>query len=253
LAEDIVTAQLAPEPAQTPDQAGATGPPVGTTDKVTAVPAGKDALQVAEMQEMPLGLDVTVAGPLAVNVSVKVDGATPLKVTLALWFADIVTVHVAAVCELAQAPPQADTASPAPGAAVKVTAVLMGKDPLQVPALQEMPLGLDVTVPAPLALNVSVYLVKGADPARSRIWSIPVPLAAKGWVRRLPVIADVSIPKRTNCDFTDSSAACNCATVRDTAAGLAKKAVGVVPIASSAERRISSVSGVTLTTPPAAA
>jgi len=108
-AADIVSAQVAPADAQAPDQAVETVPLVGVTDRVTAVPEAKDALQVAETQERPLGLDVTVAGPLAVNVSVKVDGAMPLKATLAVWSADMVTVHVAAVPELAQAPPHPDT------------------------------------------------------------------------------------------------------------------------------------------------
>lgn len=74
-------------------------------------------------------------------------------------------MHVAVAPELAHAPPHPDTVFPADGAAVRVTTVLAGNDPVQVLALQEMPLGLDVTVPAPVAEIVRMKLDAGAPPA----------------------------------------------------------------------------------------
>jgi len=184
---DIVSAQVAPAAAQAPDQTVLTGPLVGVTDKVTAVPEGKDALQMFETQEMPLGLDVTVAAPLAVNVSVKLVGATPLNATFAVLSADIVTVHVPVVPELAQAPPQPDTTFAAVGVAVRVTDVSAGKDPVQVLALQEMPLGLEGTVPAPVADIVRVKLDAGAVGVVPLSCSVPEEPHAETAIARITV------------------------------------------------------------------
>lgn len=79
------------------------------------------------------------------------------------------------VPEFAQAPPQPDNAFPAAAAAVRVTTVPASKVAVQVPPVQlAMPLGLEVTAPAPPALNVSMYFATKVGPTRSRMRSIPL-------------------------------------------------------------------------------
>src|SRR5215467_9934703 len=102
-------------------------PPVGTAVRATVLPLGKSAAQVVP-QEMPLGLPVTVQGPLP-----------------------------------EQAPPQLTNDEPAAAAAFKATEVPASNWFEQV-APQLMPAGVEVTVPLPVPCLVTVMIVGGAGP-----------------------------------------------------------------------------------------
>jgi len=153
VAAEIVTVQV-PVPAQPPPlQPVKVEPPAGAAVRVTAEPLGKLAEQVAP-QLIPTGELVTVPLPVpaGMTVSAKVGRA---KVAVTVVAAETVTVQVP-VPE--QPPPvQPVKVEPPAGAAVRVTAVPLGKFAAQV-APQLMPAGLLVTVPAlvPALETVSV-------------------------------------------------------------------------------------------------
>ena len=122
-------------------------PADGVAVNVTDVGLVKAKLHVAP-QTIPAGLLVTVPTPAPAGVTVRVNvfgGAVKLAVTV--WSAFIVTVHEPV--PLQPPPLQPVNVEPPVGAAVRATVLPLGKSAAQV-APQEMPLGLLVTVPAPV-------------------------------------------------------------------------------------------------------
>src|SRR5262245_41185767 len=138
-----VAVPLHPLPPQPPK----VDPVAAVAVKVTVVPATKGKLHVAP-QTIPAGLLVTVPIPAPAGVTVRVNvftGAVKLAVTV--WSAFIVTVHEPV--PLQPPPLHPVNVEPPVGAAVRATVLPLGKSAAQV-APQEMPLGLLVTVPAPV-------------------------------------------------------------------------------------------------------
>ena len=140
-----MTEQL-PVPLQAPPQPENVAPEFGVSVSVTAVPAGKLALQ-APGQAIPAGLLVTVPLPVTLTDS-RLD---PVKTALTDFAALIVTEQDPAPLH---APLQFENTAPEPGVAVSVTVAPEAKFAEQVPG-QLIPAGLLVTVPLPASLTVS--------------------------------------------------------------------------------------------------
>src|SRR5207245_71498 len=151
VAASTVTVQE-PVPEQPPPvQPVKVEPAAGAAVRVTAVPLGKFAAQVAP-QLMPTGLLVPVPAPAPAGVAVRAKSGG-VKVVATGVAAGTVTVQGPVP---AQPPPlQPVKEEPAAGAAVRVTAVPLVKLAEQV-APQLMPPGLLVTVPAPAPAGVTV-------------------------------------------------------------------------------------------------
>lgn len=144
----------APLPLQAPLQPLKVESESGVAVKVTDVPVGKSAEQVAP-QLIPAGLLVTVPLPPPALVTVSLKAVEKVAVTDLLAF--MTTVHVAAV--LIQSPLQPVKTELVAASALRVTVVPLVKDAEQV-APQLIPAGVLVTVPLPvpdlLAMSVKV-------------------------------------------------------------------------------------------------
>ena len=151
VAAETVTVQ-GPVPAQPPPvQPAKEEPAADAAVRVTAVPLVKLAEQVAP-QLIPTGELVTVPLPVPDGVTVRVK-VWRVKVAVTVVAAETVTVQEP-VPE--QPPPvQPVKEEPAAGAAVRVTAVPLGKFAAQV-APQLIPAGELVTVPLPVPDGVTV-------------------------------------------------------------------------------------------------
>src|SRR5262249_5161618 len=101
-------------------------------------------------QLMPVGFDVTVPAPLPVLFTASVNRCS-VKPAITVVAAVIVVVQVPV--PLQPPPVQPVNVEPAAGAAVNVTAWPKSESAWQV-GLQLMPVGFDVTVPAPLPFFV---------------------------------------------------------------------------------------------------
>jgi hypothetical protein len=125
-------------------------PAAGVAVKVTSVPLLNEAEHAAP-QLMPAGVLVTVPVPLPAFVTVSVKGCSA-KVAVTVLAAFSVTVHAPAP---AQAPLQPVKIAPAPGVAVRATAVPLLNDAEQV-VPQLMPAGALVMVPDPAPARLTV-------------------------------------------------------------------------------------------------
>lgn len=112
---------------------------------MTRVPVAKFAAHV-EPQEITAGLDVTVPVPVFRLVRVTVSVETAVKVAVTLFALVIERMQLPVPVH---APDQPAKADPAAAAAVSVTDVPLVKDAEHV-LPQEMPAGLEVTVPEPV-------------------------------------------------------------------------------------------------------
>ena len=125
--------------------------PFGVAVKVTLVPLVKLVLQVLP-QSIPAGLEVTEPVPVPLLVTVKAQ-LTSVKVAVTDCAAFMVTVQVPV--PLQPPPLQPVKVEPPEGVAVSVTLVPLVKLALQV-LPQLIPAGLEVTVPVPVPLLVTV-------------------------------------------------------------------------------------------------
>ena len=149
----FITTIHAPVPLQPPPlQPVNVEPPVEAAVRVTVLPLGKFAAQVAP-QEMPLGLLVTVPVPVPDLLAANWCVGTVLNI------ADTLALSVTVQAPLPeQAPPQLTNDEPAAAAAFKAT---------EVPALnwfeqvapQSIPAGVEVTVPLPVPCLVTVMVI----------------------------------------------------------------------------------------------
>ena len=128
-------------------------PAAGIAVNVTEVPLVKAKLQVVP-QSIPAGLLVTVPSPTPALVTVSVNVlAGAVKVAVTVWSAFITTLHEP--FPLHPPPLQPVNVEPPVGAAVSTTVLPIGKSAAQV-VPQEIPLGLLVTVPAPVPDSLTV-------------------------------------------------------------------------------------------------
>src|SRR5260221_7626100 len=98
---------------------------------------------------MPVGLEVTVPGPVAVTVSASWSRTNAAPTERAC---DIETTHAPVPLH---APLQPVKCEPAWGVDASVTEVPKSKPKLQVPVGQERPAGVDATVPWPVPESVT--------------------------------------------------------------------------------------------------
>jgi hypothetical protein len=133
------TTTQVPVPVQAPPVQPEKGMPAGVAVRVILVPAGNGTTQVPG-QDTPDGLDDTDPAPRTCNVRV---GIVNVAVTGVLAVRAMMQAPVPL-----QAPLHPVNVDPAVGVAVRVMAVLFEKDWAQV-AGQEIPAGIDVTVPVP--------------------------------------------------------------------------------------------------------
>jgi hypothetical protein len=150
---DGASEMLATLPAQLPDQPAKVDPEAGVAVSVTDASLVRLAVQVVP-QFIPAGDDVTVPAPVPdlVTVSETVVGAMTLKFALQVNVALSAITVLAAVPE--QLPDQPANVDPLAGVAVNVTAVFNGNVAEQV-LPQEMPTGLELTVPLPIPPRVT--------------------------------------------------------------------------------------------------
>ena len=136
-------------PEQPPDQVCSVWPVAGVATNVMTVPSGTDSVQsdAPGPQLIPAGRDVTVPEPVTLTVSVR--GAFCVNVA--------VQVLSSTICTAAPqpAPDQPLKLKPADGVAVRAIVAPSVNGSLQsVPQL--MPTGVDVTVPEPDTMTVSI-------------------------------------------------------------------------------------------------
>jgi hypothetical protein len=117
---------------------------------VTLLFVGKEAEHTVP-QSMPAGLLLTTPEPDPSFEMVKSDIGTAVNVAVTDRFTSITTEQLVPV----QSPLHPAKIEPTPGVAVKATVVPGAKPALQVPG-QDIPVGLLVTVPAPLIVTISV-------------------------------------------------------------------------------------------------
>jgi hypothetical protein len=140
----------------------------GAAVSVTEVSDAYDALHVLP-QAIPLGLEVTVPLPLPLVVTVRVEvvGALRVKVAVSVLSSSTTTVQVPVP---AHAPLQPEKVAPVAGVAERARLVPPAMLALHV-LPQEIPLGLEVTVPLPLPAlpTVTVWRVAPAGAAQSSL------------------------------------------------------------------------------------
>ena len=120
-----------------PDHAVNVSPLVGTAINVIEVPLAN---------ELPVGVCVIVPGPTAAVVSVNFGAAANVAVTV-VFAAGIANVHVVEALPLHAPPDHAVNVAPALGTAVSV---------IDVPLVNDVPLGVCAIVPGPTTAVVSV-------------------------------------------------------------------------------------------------
>jgi hypothetical protein len=141
-----------PAPLHAPDQPAKVEPVAAIAVRVTTAPVLNSALHVVP-QVMPLGLLVTVPEPVPGSVTVSVlDVTDVLKVAVAELLLLNVALHEPVPL---QTPDQPAKVEPAAAVAVSVTAVPVLKVAVHV-IPQLMPVGLLVTMPAPLPVALTV-------------------------------------------------------------------------------------------------
>jgi hypothetical protein len=150
LAASIVTRQT-PIPLQAPDQPANAEPEAGAAVKVTIAPGAKGASQVAP-QSIPAGCEVTEPAPAPARATVSV--CVVIAVNSAVTIRASLTVTVQAAVPV-QAPDHPTNVDPAIAVAVRVTLASPGYEAEQV-APQSIPAGVEVTVPSPVPVLVTV-------------------------------------------------------------------------------------------------
>jgi hypothetical protein len=180
-AADMGTEQVLAVEVQAPTQPEKMYPLAGVAVKFTVLAAAKEAEQVPLAQEIPVGALVIVPDPVTVTAN-GYDVATGVNVAVTARDCDIVTEQVFDVPE--QAPTQPEKACPLGALAVKVTELSLVNEPVQVPLVQEIPVGELKTVPDPVMVTAKGYFTttglnlalteREVDIAKVQVVDVPV-------------------------------------------------------------------------------